>query len=364
MAKQWGIAALVVLLAVAGVVGYQWFFDTSAEQQTRSRGAARVNVVMPELTQVQDRVTAVGTLRSRDAVELTAEVSGRVVEMNFREGDRVRGGQLLIRLDDRQARADLQVAEARLADARRQYERAQRLRANNSISQSQVDELRTGLDVAEAERQSARTRLDNHRIEAPFEGVIGLTDIRVGSYLASGTAITSLDATEKMELSFTVPERFLGQIRVGQRVEGTSAAFAGEMFAGELSHLGTRVSELSRTLPVRALIDNPEGRLRPGQFVSVRLTLQERDALVVPEQAILNQGERRYLFVASDGTARRIEVQTGTREPGRVEIMDGLSEDALVIITGQERLSTGDRVEILEDDDVIPAHQLAAGGRN
>lgn len=364
MAKQWGIAVLVVVLTVLGVVGYQHFFNASSEQEARSRGAARVNVVLPELTRVQDRVTAVGTLQARDAVQLTAEVSGRVVEMNFREGDRVRSGQLLIRLDDRQARADLQVAEARLADARRQYERAQRLRTNNSISQSQVDELRTGLDVAEAERQSARTRLDNHRIEAPFEGVIGLTDTRVGSYLSSGTAITSLDATEKMELSFTVPERFLGQIRVGQQVEGTSAAFAGEVFAGELSHLGTRVSELSRTLPVRALIDNPEGRLRPGQFVSVRLTLQERDALVVPEQAILNQGERRYLFVATDGTARRIEVQTGTREPGRVEIMEGLDEDALVIITGQERLSTGDRVEILEDDDAIPAHQLASGGRN
>lgn len=363
MAKQWAIAVLVVVLAVAGVAVYQVFFDILADEEEAPRSAARVNVVIPELTQVRDRITAVGTLRSRNAVELTAEVSGRVVEMNFREGERVSKGQLLVRLDDRQARADLQVSEARLADARRQYERAQRLRTNNSISQSQVDELRTGLDVAEAERQSARTRLDNHRIEAPFEGVIGLTDIRLGTYLTTGTGIATLDATEEMELSFTIPERFLGQIHAGQLVEGISAAFPGEAFRGELSHLGTRVSELSRTLPVRALIGNPDGRLLPGQFISVSLTLRERLALVVPEQAILNQGEHRYIFVASDGQARRLEVRTGTREPGKVEIIEGLSEDALVIITGQDRLSTGDRVEILEDEDVIPRHQLASGSR-
>ncbi|WP_339799377.1 efflux RND transporter periplasmic adaptor subunit [uncultured Marinobacter sp.] len=363
MAKQWGIAAFVILVAAGLAVFYQYFLNTSADQEARSRSPARVNVMAPETMPVRDRITAVGTLRARDAVELTAEVSGRVVELDFREGDRVNGGQLLVRLDDRQAQADLQVANARLADARRQYERAQRLRSNNSISQSQVDELRTGLDVGEAERQAARIRLDNHRIEAPFDGIVGLADISIGTYLTAGSAITTLDATEQMELSFSVPERFLGQIQVGQPVEGISAAYANESFQGELAQLGTRVSELSRTLPVRALISNPDGRLRSGQFMSVRLTLREREALVVPEQAILNQGDRKYLFVVDDGVARRLEIQTGSREPGKVEIVDGLSANDRVVVTGQDRLSTGDRVEVIENDDVIPDSQLASGSR-
>src|SRR5690606_29023082 len=144
---------------------------------------------------VSDRVTAVGTLRSRQQVELTSEVSGRIVELNFEPGQQVKKGQLLVRLSDRQASADLQVAEATLRDARRQYERATSLRSNNSISQAQVDILRTQLEVAEAQKVAASTRLADHRIEAPFSGTAGLRDFSVGAYLNIGDTIATLDAT-------------------------------------------------------------------------------------------------------------------------------------------------------------------------
>lgn len=330
-----------------------YFDDGKDTEQTREKRASNVNVVQPRTDRVRDVVVAVGTLRSRQEIELTSEVSGRIVELNFAPGDPVADGQLLVRLDDRQAQADLRVANAQYVDARRQYDRAQSLRSNNSISQAQVDALRTTLDVAAAQLEAARTRLNDHRIEAPFAGVVGLVDISVGAYLEIGDSIATLDATDKMELTFAVPERYLGQVTQGQVLTAKTAAFPDRAFDGTLAELGTRINELSRSLPVKAMIDNSEGRLRPGQFMSVSLTLQEREALVIPEQAVLVQGSKAFVFVANDGEARRVEVNLGSREPGLVEITDGVSATDSVIITGQDRLSSGDRVAIVEDDNAL-----------
>ncbi|SET32854.1 MULTISPECIES: efflux RND transporter periplasmic adaptor subunit [Marinobacter] len=360
MWKQWLTAIVLVAIAVGGA----WIWrsmdsGTGAEESTQSSASA-VNVVSPERDMVRDQVSAVGSLQALEAVELTTEVSGRVVKHNLAAGQRVDKGELLLQLDDRQATADLRVIESQLADARRQFERANRLRSNNSISQSQVDELRTAVDVALAEREAARVRLENHRIVAPFSGVLGLSDLSVGAYVTPGTAITTLDATDQMELTFSVPERFLGQVSLGQVVRGNSPAWPEEIFHGELVELGTRISELSRSLPVRALIDNPEGRLRPGQFMSASLTLREREALVIPEQAVLIRGDDKYVFLAEDGVAQRTRVTLGSRMPGLVEVVSGISDSDRVIITGQDRLSSGDRVEIKDEGNAIPDNRFQA----
>ncbi|TGN39481.1 efflux RND transporter periplasmic adaptor subunit [Marinobacter confluentis] len=359
MAKQWIIALGLVVLAGGGVYAWNMFNPEMAQEEKRERPASKVNVVSPTTDIVTDSVSAVGSLRARNQVSLTTEVSGRVVEKNLNAGSRVVKGDLLLRLDDRQARADLQVAEATLADAQRQLNRAQSLQANNSISQSQVDELRTATDVARAQLASAQTRVDNHRIEAPFEGVVGLNDISLGAYLSAGTEVATLDSTQKMELSFAISEKFLGQVVLGQTVQGHSPAYPEEQFNGELVELGTRINELSRTLPVRALIDNPDGKLRPGQFMSASLTLRQREALIVPEQAVMLRGDETYVFVAEDGIAKRTSVKLGSRSPGVVEVVTGLTLEDLVVVTGQDRLSSGDRIEVVEDTAAIPDNRFA-----
>ncbi len=359
MLKQWMIALALVAVAGGGIFAWQALVPETAEENQRQRPPSKVNVVTPVIETVRDAVSAVGNLKARDDIALTAEVAGRVVEKNLNPGQKVQQGDLLLRLDDRQALADLKVAEATLADARRQWQRARSLQANNSISQSQVDALRTALNVADAQQAAAQTRVDNHRIVAPFSGVVGLNDISIGTYLSEGDTVATLDATDVMELSFAVPEKFVGTVRVGQQVEGQSPAFPDQSFSGKLVELGTRINELSRTLPVRALIENPDGKLRPGQFMSASLTLQEREALVIPEQAVLIRGDETYVFVAHDGSAKRLSVQLGSRAPGIVEVSSGLTLEDRVIVTGQDRLSSGDRIQVVEDTAAIPDNRFS-----
>ena len=364
MWKQWLVALVLVgIVAGGGYVYVSLTGDDKAEGQRTAQPRA-VSIVSPRLKPVRDEVTAVATLKALNSVEITTEVSGRIVAINLAPGQRVEQGDVLLRLDDRQARADLQVIKAQLADARRQLERAQRLRANNSISQSQVDELRTAVDVARAQQQSSEVKLENHRIEAPFAGVVGLSDISVGAYLQAGISIATLDSTDQMEMNFAVPERFVGQVSSGQTVLATSPAFPGETFEGELVELASRISESSRTLTVRALIDNQDGRLRPGQFMSASLTLQEREGLLIPEQAVMLRGSQKYVFVADDDLARRVSVTTGSRMPGWVEVTQGLELEDQVVVTGQDRLSTGDPIRPTEDSRAIPENRFTGSAES
>lgn len=357
MWKQWlvGLVVIVMVLVGAGVYLNQ---QPVADRQIRQAKATTVNIATPEWRQIRDRISSVANLRAVDSVELMTEVSGRVVAINLEPGKPVQQGDVLLRLDDRQARANLAVLKARLSDARRQYERASSLRANNSVSQSQVDELKTSVAVAVAELEAAKVRLENHRIEAPFAGVIGLSAISPGAFLQAGTSITTLDSSGQLELNFSVPERFVGQVKVGQPVSAVSPAFPDQVFEGQLVELATRISELSRTLAVRALIDNADGMLRPGQFMSASLTLQERKGLVLPEQAVMVRGDEKYVFVAEDGIARRVSVQIGNRMPGWVEVTKGLSIDDRVVVTGQDRLSSGNRIRVVESDRSIPENRF------
>ncbi|WP_323749976.1 efflux RND transporter periplasmic adaptor subunit [Marinobacter sp.] len=357
MWKQWlvGLVVIVVVLVGAGVYLNQ---QPVADGQNRQARVTSVNIATPEMREIRDQLSSVANLRAVDSVELMTEVSGRVVALNLEPGKPVQQGDVLLRLDDRQARADLAVLEARLSDARRQYDRARSLRANNSVSQSQVDELQTSVAVAVAEREAAKVRLENHHIEAPFAGVVGLSDISTGAFLQAGTSITTLDSTGQLELNFAVPERFVGQVKIGQPVAAVSPAFPDQQFEGELVELASRISELSRTLAVRALIDNSEGLLRPGQFMSASLTLQEREGLVLPEQAVMVRGDEKYVFVAEDGLARRVSVQIGHRMPGWVEVTQGVSMEDSVVVTGQARLSSGQRIRVVESDRSIPENRF------
>lgn len=353
LSRQLLVALLIVLFSAAA-----WFLIDSAGSKDSmpkaSRTATAVNIVTPRLGMVRDMVEAVGTANAWSSVQVVSEVSGRVVRINFQDGQKVQAGQVLVELDDRQARADLQVAQAQLQDAEAKYNRARQLQSSRSISESEVDELRSNLEVARARVAAAQILLANHNIVAPFKGRLGLTDISVGTYLTPGATITTLDDSERIKLRFAVPERFLGLLRRNQQIFARSDAYPDRLFEGEVHRINSRVDPVTRSITVESLINNTEELIHPGQFMSVNLILATReDAVLIPEQSVLTEGNRQYAFVVRDGRAVQVDLVLGNRMRGEVEVLEGISAADEVIITGLARLKDGDAVTILEDPAAI-----------
>lgn len=310
-----------------------------AEQQ----GPRVVPVITAAVAQqeITDRIEAVGTTRASDSVEITARVSNVVTRINFNEGAQVKKGQVLVELEASEARANLAEAEAALVEIRTQYERSQELIRSNVISQSVLDQQKAQVNAAEARVAAARAVLADHTLRAPFDGRTGLRRVSVGSLVTPGTVITTLDHISEMNLDFAVPESYLATLAVGQAVSAKSVAYPDETFVGVVDSIDARIDLITRTVTVRARIENGEGRLRPGMFMTVVLNKNPREALVVPEIALVPEADRKFVFVVQDDTAIQREVEIGARLPGIVEITNGLAPGEEVVIEGTQSLRHG-----------------------
>lgn len=348
--KQGAFLATVVIVTLVIIAFWQFGGAGVGERQ---RPAQIVNVELPRSATLLRQVEAVGSARAQQSVTVTSQVDGRVVRIGMKEGARVKAGAMLVALDDRTAQADLASAEAALADARSAWQRATRLQDTRAVSEAEVDRLSAALQAAEAQQQSAAARLSYHLIRAPFAGVVGLRQIDVGSYVRAGDLLTTLDDTDQLEVQFTVPERYLASLAVGQPVIARSDSWPERQFPGRVAQLDSRVDPVNRAITIKALLDNKEQLLRPGQFLQVALSVGEQQALMIPEQAILTQGATSFAFVVSNEKAERRELVLGTRQRGWVEVRSGIVAGEPVVITGHTRLGGGAPVQVVEDADAL-----------
>lgn len=341
-----GVLTLLVLAAI------WWWGDGGGAP--RAPLAAVVNVVIPRSSMLVTEIEAVGSTRARAAIDVATPVAGRLERILFEEGQEVRKGDLLASLDDRAARADLAGALARQADAQAGWRRAQQLAPGGMLSQAEADALEAALKAANAAVDAARVELADHEIRAAFDGVVGLRRVDAGSYLKVGDIITTLDDVEQLEVAFSIPERYLREVRPGQRVELVSASYSERRFHGEVARLDTRVDPLTRTVSVKALLENEMRELRPGQFLNVRLRSTAREALMIPEAAILTEGGSSFAYVVTaEDKAERRELLTGQRRQGWVEVRDGISAAEQVVVNGNDRLATGMPVEVRDDPEAL-----------
>ncbi len=345
---------IVGLLVVAGVIALAWVWleDDPADQQAGGRpgGGSAVPVELYEagLGTVEQAVEAVGSTLARESIDVVAEVAGRVAAIGFEEGQQVSQGDVLFELDRSREQAELREAIAQRDDARTKLRRAQALREDGSVPQAQVDELTSAVASAEARVAVVETRLRERTIRAPFDGITGLREISLGAYVAPGTRLTTLDDLSVVRLDFSVPERFLSGLRPGLRVQARNVGFADGTFEGQVIRVGSRVDPVSRSVRVQAEIPNDEGLLRSGMFMTTRLVLGQReDAVLVPEEALLAEGARVYVFLVVDDMARRVEVTTGQRRQGMVEIREGVGEGDQVVTAGLQRLRDGATVRVV-----------------
>lgn len=360
------VLGLVVILAAAA--GGMWLTEwllAASEPAGMAQGSAAplpVETIAPQIVTFADAVTAVGTARARQAVDLVPESSGRITRIAFEPGERVDEGAVLIELDDRAEQADLRASDATLAEAQAAFDRQQSLNRSGSASDAAYQTARAALLRAEAERDRALVALENRVLRAPFAGVVGLTDLVEGQVIDTATPIATLDDLSVIEVDFSVSETLLPRLERGQRVDLTSAAWPGRVFQGEISRIDSRVDAATRSLALRADIDNADRALAGGMFVQARLVLDERRRPAIPENALIVEGDRVLVMLADGGTARQAEVVTGQQQDGLVEIVSGLPPSARVIVTNLHRLSDGAEIEPAAQDRRALAAPPASGG--
>ena len=305
-------------------------------------------------------IEALGTARANESIDIRPLVSQRIVAIRFTEGARVEAGTVLAELQSAEAREDVASARATLAESTSQLRRAQQLYETKAVSASELEQRDTRRDADKAALDAAQARLADTKVSAPFAGVLGLRNVSLGSYVTPEDVITTLDDTDLIKLDFAVPETMLAQLVPGLSIAAKSAAWPDVKFEGAVESIDTRVDPVSRTLTVRALLPNSEGRLRPGMLLTVELLREDVETLVVPETAIVPERSRLFvLVVGADDIIERREVRTGRRSPGLVEVTGGLVAGEVVVVEGTQKAVPGRAIRII-DRAPLPGHRTAA----
>jgi membrane fusion protein (multidrug efflux system) len=288
---------------------------------------------------------ALGTARANEAIDVTAKVSNTVIAIRFRDGHAVRRGAVLVELDGAQASADLAQAQAALVESKSQYARSVELFGTKALSQAQLDQIEATLKANTARVAAAEARLSDTIIRAPFDGHVGLRRISVGGLVNPGQVITTLDDTSRIKVDFTVPETLVAALRPGLAMRALTTAYPDRQFEGTVASVDTRVDTVSRAVRVRAIVPNGEGLLKPGMFLTVRIVESSMEALVVPEQALLPEEGRQFVYVVVGGKAEKREIHIGRRRPGEVEVLDGLAANEQIVSEGADKLRPGSDVQ-------------------
>ena len=352
------VGTILVLAIVAGAYWYLALRDTPSAQTNAMAGPRAAVVEATEVIRATAvrKLKAAGTLASNQSVTIRPEIGGRLTEIQFVNGEAVGAGRLLLSLDKSVQLAELADAEAKLELAQRDYGRADDLVRRGTVAEARRDEALAALRSTEARVALARATLAKMDVFAPFDGTLGMRNVDVGEFLAAGDPVVNLEQIVPIKVEFEVPERFLTDLTVGKEIVLRSDAFPGELFVAHIAAIDPHINPRTRGIRTEALVSNEDRRLRPGQFVSVTLRVDERrDAIFVPEQAIVPNIDEPFVYLVRDSVAIAVPVQIGARIARHVEIRSGLDGGEIVVTAGQQRLSDGTPVKVIEPTYVAPS---------
>jgi membrane fusion protein (multidrug efflux system) len=357
-------ASLFLILLAFGLVGCAG--EEEQNQESTEKQATPVSMATVETRTLEETIQAVGSLRADRTVQVSPEIAGRVESVEFEEGDTVNKGDTLAQLDDdklrqqyESARHFLEEARASLRNARRTLERNKRLREQDAISDQQFDDSQEAFESAqarmrrlEAQVAEARENLEDAAIRAPFDGSIGSREVDAGNYVQPGTPLTTLYKLDPLEVRFTVAERFAGRVRKKQSVNIHVTAYSDTSFTGEVHFVSPSVREQTRDLLIKARLPNESYQLKPGMFGRVQLITETlTDRPVVPAESLVATQDGYIVFGVENGTARRTPVEIGLRQPGWVEIREGVSPGDSIISSGHLSVSDGSQVRPINESE-------------
>jgi membrane fusion protein (multidrug efflux system) len=298
-----------------------------------------------------DRVEALGTTSANESVEITASVSDFITVLHFDDGDTVAKGDPLVELNREEEQAALASARALLDERTSAFQRAEELVKQNALSTATLQEREALLRQTQGQIEGLEAQLRDRKIQAPFAGVLGLRQVSPGALVSPGQVITTLDDLSRIKVDFDAPSLFLASLRPGLAIEGRTDAYPDRVFTGEIRTVGSRVDPVTRTVSVRAVLPNPDQMLRPGLLMSIELTKNQRESLLIPEGAVVQRGDTSSVFVieetAEGPVARQREIVLGTRIPGRVEVVSGLNQGDQVVVHGLMQVRPDQPVKVL-----------------
>jgi membrane fusion protein (multidrug efflux system) len=362
-------AALGLLLALSAC----------GSSDSRNTSPARPVVLAPvEVRDVEERVSASGQLLAKQRADVAAQVPGEVTSILVDEGQSVAEGAVVIEIDPERRALDLDRARARLSEAgaalleaQRQDRRQRALAREKVASRAQLEQASAALEAArsrvqamQADLGAAERAMSDSRVAARFDGVIGRRFVSRGEFVQPGQKLFELVSLSPVEVEFNLPESDAARLRTGLPLGVTVAPYPGEVFRAEVSMVSPVVDAQTRTLRVKALLANPDGRLRPGLFARAELGIaQHKDVLLVSEEALLQRADGKVVFLAVDGGTRaeRRVVEVGAIRGGMVEIRSGLAKGDVVIVRGHSSLVDGAAIAARNPDGtrVLPASDSA-----
>lgn len=302
-------------------------------------GPPSVVVAAAEPTSLVDSIEAVGTARANEQADVNSTVTERIARINFTDGQYVPRGAVVAELVQAEQTANLKENEARLREAQLQLARLKQLQAQGFATKARVDEQQAAVDIARAGTQQASSQIADRVIRAPFSGWLSLRRISPGTVVNAGTTIVTIVDHSKIKLDFTVPETYLPALKPGLDISATAAAFPGEQFRGSIASIDPVIDPVTRSATARAILPNPDLRLRPGMLMTVNIKSPPREALTVPELAVIGEGSGAYVWKVDDrNEAARANVSAGIRRDGRVEILSGLAAGDRVVAEGTVKL--------------------------
>ncbi|RYY76153.1 MAG: efflux RND transporter periplasmic adaptor subunit [Gammaproteobacteria bacterium] len=341
-----------------------FIFAASAHAQKPERGEQVVSVIVQSATlrDLQNNIEALGNLRAYESTRITAKTTKTVTHIRFDDAQRVEKGAVLVEMTNAEESALMEEARLTAEDAKKQLQRTQSLAKTGAVSPATLDELKRDYDTANARFLALQARYKDLLITAPFSGVVGLRDISLGSLVTPGQTITTLNDDSKMKLDFTVPSIYLQSLRTDLPIEAQSKVLGDKIFKGKIFSMDNQVDEATRSIKVRAILDNPNRELQQGVLMSVVIHADLRKSLVVSESALIPMGSNNFVFVlqpnkndkADSWSVEKRQVYIGQRYKGYVEIEKGLQAGEKVVTHGLQKIRAGQTVKIMAEESNDP----------
>ncbi len=352
------ITQIIIIVAVGAASYSGWLYrehipfissgkDTVVKNSQRKSLPTNVTVSPVIVRELPYIVSAVGTARANQDITVTSKVMAKIQKIEFKEGQTVERGKVLVRFDSTELKANMAESVAERENSRKLYERAKKLYKSRNVPKARVDLLLSELQADDAKVSADKARLNDFIIRAPFSGTLGFHEVSIGALVRPGETITTLDDTSLIKLDFEIPEGLLARIEPGQEFKAKGSAYEDLVFTGVVSSIGTRIDTVTRMAKIRGIISNDNDKLKPGMFLSVELLSGvDPAALMIPEEAVLAGAAGHVVYKVIDGKAVRTSVSLGRRIKGQVQVLNGVVADDQIVVAGLQKIRDGALVKI------------------